>query len=156
MQKLVSIFATVILFCKISNAQPFTLDKKIKPVELKLVNYVNKNKKEWNGKINIADVIQKQDTAYYFVKGISMYQPVYITVVTETPSEKIDINLCKNNWKTPNKTGSTDTKGNWKAKFKTEGSFGIQIAKHNPAVKYRVMVWIGKEVDDVGLKSPFK
>jgi hypothetical protein len=156
MKKLFPILFLVLLFGKTSTAQPFTLNKNIKPVELKLVNYINKDKKDWNGKINITNTTQNTDTAYYFVKGISMYQPVYVTVVAENAVEKVDISLCKNNWKAPNKTGTTDAKGNWKAKFKTEGSFGIQIAKHNPSVKYRIMVWVGKEAEDVGIKSPFK
>lgn len=154
--KLQILIAVFILTTTITVAQPFTLDKKIKPVELRMINYINKENESWNGKINITAVTQNSDSAYYFVKGISMYQPVYITVVTENSLEKVDVFLCKNNWKVPNKTGTTDAKGNWKAKFKTEGSFGIQIAKRNPSVKYKIMVWVGKEAEDVGIKSPFK
>jgi len=154
--KLLLLIIFFTLSTTITVAQPFTLDKKIKPVELRMINYINKDKKDWNGKINITTTTQNTDTAYYFVKGISMYQPVYVTVVAENAVEKVDISLCKNNWKVPSKTGATDAKGNWKAKFKTEGSFGIQIAKRNPSVKYKIMVWVGKEVEDLGLKSPFK
>lgn len=154
--KLLLLIIFFTLSTTITVAQPFTLDKKIKPVELRMTNYINKDKKDWNGKINITTTTQNTDTAYYFVKGISMYQPVYVTVVAENAGDKVDISLCKNNWKSPNKTGTTDAKGNWTAKFKTEGSFGIQIAKHNPSVKYKIMVWVGKEVEDVGMKSPFK
>jgi hypothetical protein len=156
MNKYFSILLLLLVFNKISIAQPFSLDKKIKPVELKMINYVNKENKDWNGKINITEVTQNDDSAYYFVKGLSMYQPVYITVVAENASDIVNINLCKNNWKTPNKTGVTDAAGKWKTKFKTEGSFGVMIAKQNPSAKYKIMVWVGKEVEDLGMKSPFK
>ena len=154
--KLLAFTIALLLNVSIGLAQPFTLDKKIKPVELKMINYVNKDNKDWNGKINFTEVTQNDDSAYYFVKGLSMYQPVYITVVAENALDIVTINLCKNNWKTPNKTGATNATGNWKTKFKTEGSFGVMIAKQKPSSKYKIMVWVGKEVEDLGMKSPFK
>ncbi|MGF2414900.1 MAG: hypothetical protein ACQUYJ_21355, partial [Ferruginibacter sp.] len=108
-----------------------------------------------NGKINITTTTQNTDTAYYFVKGISMYQPVYVTVVAENSGEKVDIRLCKNNWKAPNKTGTTDAKGNWNAKFKTEGSFGIMMITKSRE-PYQIFTWVGKTIRGKDIAAPFK
>lgn len=137
-------------------AQPFSLDKAINPVELKLVDYTHAPDKKWNGKMAMADVTQVNEDSYFYVRGLSMYQPVYFTIVAEKPADKLNVELSKNNWKKADKSGATDAKGKWKASFKTEGSFGIKVKKSNPSSKYRLMVWVGSDAANVGLSSPFK
>ncbi len=139
-----------------ATAQPFSLDKAINPVELKLVDYTRSPDKKWNGKIAMADVTQENENSYFYVRGLSMYQPVYFTIVAEKPSDKLNVELAKNNWKKADKTGATDAKGKWKTSFRTEGSFGIKVKKSNASSKYRLMVWVGKDAANVGLSSPFK
>jgi hypothetical protein len=135
-------------------AQPFTLDKKIKPIELTLIPYKAKDS-IYNGKINITTVTQKEDTLYFFVKGLSMYQPTYIGVDCEDKKQKTKIFLCKDNWKVVNKKGQL-VDGYWFEKFKTEGSYGIMIIKNKPTDVYNIMIWVGKEILNRKLPSPFK
>jgi hypothetical protein len=156
MTKIFSIFLLLVFCTKICRAQPFTLNKKIAPTELTLLNYTDKKDTTWNGKISVITVEQNKDTAYYFVKGLSMYQPIYFGVDAKNSAQKITINLCKDSWKKIERTGVTNNKGSYKTQFKTEGSFGIMIVSKAPLTTYNIRVWVGKEAKDVGVKSPFK
>ena len=137
-----------------SIAQPFTLNKNIKPVELKLIPYKQKDS-TYNGKINITTVTQKEDTLYFFVRGLSMYQPTYIGFDSKDKKLQTKIFLCKDNWKIANKTGQLEN-GYWFEKFKTEGSYGIMVVKSKPTDVYNIMIWVGKEILNRKLPSPFK
>lgn len=136
-------------------AQPFTLDEKIKPIELVLHKINPPKKPEAKGRIAISNITQTEDTMYYFAKGFSIYAPAYVSVTTKKESPEVKIDLCKQNWKTINKAGSTGSKGHWEDKFKTEGDFGIRIiAKEKPA-SYSIIIWNGEDVKP-DMPSPFK
>ncbi len=154
--KILTALLFMILLNSAVQAQPFNLDKTIKPAELMLIDYVSKTNPKWNGKMAMSDVTQRNENSYFYVRGMSIYQPVYFTIVAENPADKLSVELTKNNWKTPDKSGVTDQKGIWKMTFKTEGSFGIKVKKTSAASKYRLMVWVGKEPENSGLTSPFK
>ena len=153
-KKIASITITFVCFLFAAKSQPFTLNKNIKPVELTLIPYKAKDS-VYNGKINITTVTQKEDTLYFFVKGLSMYQPTYIGFDSEDKKQKIKIFLCKDNWKIANKTGQLNN-GYWFEKFKTEGSYGIMVVKSKPTDVYNIMIWVGKELLNRKLPSPFK
>ncbi len=135
-------------------AQPFTLDKKIKPVELIWQNYKAKDS-TWNGKINISTVKQVKDTAYFFVKGLSIYQPVYVSLSTNDKKGECNIFLCKESWTKPDKRGVLKN-GYWYEAFKTEGGFGIMVVTKKKPQTYQILVWSGKELINRKLPSPFK
>lgn len=137
-----------------AKAQPFTLND-INPVELNLIDYKKNDPKE-KGRINVTSVTQTKDTMYFFVKGLSMYSPAYFGITAVKGSAPIVVNLNKENWVQPNKSGETDDKGYWHTSFKTEGDFGIMVVpKEKPAV-YTLVTWVGAEAKDVGVTSPFK
>src|SRR5260370_33973593 len=77
-------------------AQPFTLDEKIKPIELRLDEYKTDDQRA-QGRIAQASFIQKENTQYYFVRGISIFSPDYISITTKDPSAGIKISLHKEN-----------------------------------------------------------
>lgn len=138
----------------VSKAQPFTLND-INPVELNLIPYKKDDPKE-KGRINVTTVTQVKDTMYFFVKGLSMYSPAYFGITAADHTSPITVNLNKENWVQPNKSGETDDKGYWYSSFKTEGDFGIMVVpKQKPAV-YTLVTWVGEEAKDVGVSSPFK
>ena len=148
-----------LLLCFINQSiaqQPFSLDKSIKPTELKWVDYKDTKNPNLNGKVCFAKVTQNKDTAYYFVKGCSMYQPVFFAVTAQNKNQKLKISLAKDNWTQPQKKGVTDTNGAWNSTFKTEGGFGIMVVKQNPSVKYKIHVWLGKEFENLGMSDPFQ
>jgi hypothetical protein len=137
-----------LLFCSIvSRAQPFTLDKKFKPVQLKLHKFNPLKEPKAKGSISITEVMQKEDTLFYFVKGASIYCPIYVGLQSgDSANSTIDISLHKLSWKRAERSGTTDATGHWEQQFKTENDFGIQvIVKEKPTV-YSLMVWVGDEV----------
>lgn len=148
-----------ILFCLIALvqvfSQPFSLDKNLKPVLLNLIPYTDKDT-AYNGKINITDVKQVVDTSYYYVKGLSIYQPVIFTIVGTDGKNNIQIRLSKDNWKKPDHVGSLGANNSWQKLFRTEGSFGIQVIAPSKNAAYKIMVWVGNEPKKILMPSPFK
>lgn len=159
MEKMIRKFIlTGSLFCGFitsANAQPFSLDERVKPTELNLVDY-KKTDTLRKGRINITEVTQHQDTAYYFIKALSMYSPVYVGLTAKPEAGNIKINLCKDNWHAINRNGETGDKGHWQETFKTEGDFGIMVIADKKPAGYTLVVWVGDEAKDVGIASPFK
>lgn len=136
-------------------AQPFTLDERIQPRQLELVNY-RKDDPKRKGRINVTEVTQEKDTLYYFVKDISIYSPVYFSITTENTAVPVKLSLNKENWIQAHRKGETDDKGRWETKFKTEGDFGIMVVPGEKPAKYTLVTWVGDEAKDIGMGSPFK
>ena len=135
-------------------AQPFALDEKIKPTELKLTEYTSKDPR-MKGKVAVAEVTQKNDSLYFFVKGISIFSPVIILVESMDKTEKLNVSLHKNTWNAVEVSGETGSDGTWSKTFTTAGDVGIKIGTKKFPTKYQVVVWVGDEVD-VQMPSPFK
>src|SRR6266852_3373916 len=147
------ILSAVGFFAEPLQAQPFTLDDKIKPTELKLVEYKADDQKG-QGRISQISITQTEATQYFFVQGISIYSPDYVGITAEDPSTGIQISLHKEIWDQPSIPGRTDDQGHWEARFKTTGDFGIKVVPDKLPAKYSLIVWVGKEVDPQ-LASPF-
>lgn len=145
----------ILLIGKSVSAQPFNLKKEIKPTELKLISFNPKDAKK-KGRINLTQVVQVKDTAYYFVKKLSIYSPILVSVAAADPANPVQVSLHKWNWKTESRPGkSTNEKGYWEEKFATEGDFGIMVvASHQPA-SYNIYVWVGDETK-VNIETAFK
>ena len=139
----------------ICSAQPFNLDDRIQPTELNFIDY-KKDDTIRRGKINITEITQNKDTSYYFVKGLSMFSPVYFGLTTKAEAGNIKVSLCKDNWHKAEQTGETGDKGHWQANFKTEGDFGIMVIADKKPADYTMITWMGNEAKDVGMPDPFK
>lgn len=148
------LFVLTLLSGGLLKAQPFTLDN-ITPTELLLVDY-KKDDTLRRGMINVTTVTQVKDTAYYFVKGLSMFSPVYFGLTAPEGSGNIRVVLCKDNWKTANRSGETGEKRHYQEQFKTEGDFGIMVIADQKPASYTMITWMGKEAKEVGIDSPFK
>jgi hypothetical protein len=136
-------------------SQPFNLKKEIKPTELKLINFNPKDVKK-KGRINVTKVGQVKDTAYYFVKKVSIYSPILVSVGAADPTKPVLVSLHKWNWKTPSRPAKqTNEKGYWEEKFSTEEDFGIMVVAPQKPTAYNIYVWVGDEVK-VNVKAPFK
>lgn len=141
-------FLLLFLFIAASvTAQPFNLDTSINPVEIKLRPFkpTHKDSALQKGRMNIIRVTQVKDTLYYFVQGASIYSPVYVGVTSLDPANKIKVQLHKMNWQNANRSGTTDDKGQWSEKFKTENDFGIMVIPGSKPAKYSILVWVGDE-----------
>jgi hypothetical protein len=135
-------------------AQPFTIDEKIKPTELKLTDFAGSSSKE-KGRIALVTVTQKDDSLYFFVKGISIYSPIMVYADSLNKQDKLQISLHKDLWTEVEKSGVTDADGFWSSTFKTGSDFGIKISTPKKPVKYELFVWVGDEVK-VDVPTPFK
>jgi len=135
-----------------SMAQPFTLDEKIKPTEIKLEPYKPGGKAD--GRMYGAVINQTQESQYFFVQGLSIYSPTYVDVAADPPTARIQVALHKETWGTPSLEGKTDDTGRWNATFKTNGDFGIHVTPDRVPATYALVVWVGNEVE-MSLPSPF-
>jgi hypothetical protein len=154
MQKLFSILFLLLLIGKSSNAQPFTLDKNVKPIELRLIDYNGENgDTTWKGKVNFTTVTPKKDTTYFYVRGLSVYQPIYFS--TTGKNKNLEISLCKDSWKNANQKGSLKVNEKWSTNFKTEGSFGIMMITKSRE-PYQMYTWVGKAIRGKDIAAPFK
>ena len=136
--------AFLLLKQEYSIAQPFSLDDRIQPTELNLVDF-KKTDTIQKGRINMSEITQNKDTSYYFVKGLSIFSPVYFGLTTNAEAGNIRVNLCKDNWHQVNQNGETGSKGHWQANFKTEGDFGIMVITEIKPADYSIIVWAGDE-----------
>lgn len=137
-----------------TTAQPYTLDKNIKPTILRLIDYNGKNNDTtWKGKVNFTTLKPVKDTTYFALKGLSMYQPVYFSATSK--NTKVEVRLCKNSWKKAEQSGTLVSKGKWSTRFKTEGSFGIMVVSA-AKIPIQLFTWVGKPIRATDLPSPFK
>ncbi len=127
-------------------AQPFTTDKKLKPIQLKLNEFNPPSDPRAHGKLSITEVTQKEQTLFFFVKGVSIYSPVYVSLQSaDAVSSAIDVSLHKLSWTRAERSGTTDASGHWEDQFKTENDFGVRVVAKTRPASYRLMVWVGDE-----------
>jgi hypothetical protein len=148
----------LLLLCAFGKAvaQPSTLDKNIKPQELKLTDY-KKGDSLMSGKINISKITQQtKDTAYFFVKGAGIYQRVVFSAANRKPNQTLDIALCKYSWNKPDRSGKVEGKKMYSEKFRTEGSFGIRVISKQRNPEYQLLVWVSDEPKKITMTNAFK
>jgi hypothetical protein len=138
-----------------SNAQPFNLTESVQPIELNFTEHKKEGEEKANGRISINTFNQEQDTAYYFIKGLSLYSPTYFSVNSSDPGTDIKVNLCKENWHSFHQSGMVQGKEIWSSRFKTEGDFGIMVIANKKPARYVLLVWTGNEMT-IAMPSVFK
>ncbi len=134
-------------------AQPFTLDEKIKPVELKLTAYKAGDPKA-DGRVSGTVITQTAPTQYFFVQGLSIFSPDYVGVAAEDASSPVNVEVAKETWEQPHLKGQTAASGRWEARFRTSGDFGIKVTSEHLPARYALVVWSGNEVN-APMPSPF-
>lgn len=147
--------STVLILGVAANAlgQPFTLDEKIKPAELKLEPYGAAGDKT-AGRMYGAVITQTQSTQYLFVRNVSIFSPDYVGVSTGDPSAPVTVSVHKDTWDHADRKGQTDPAGVWQTTFKTNGDFGVRVDADRLPATYAVVVWVGNEVT-APVPSPF-
>jgi hypothetical protein len=152
---LLLLFALLLILQKKAAAQPFNLDDRIAPIELNFEEYKKEGADKPKGRISMNTLSQENDTAYYYIKGLSMYAPTYFSLNSTDPAADIKVNLCKENWHTFHQTGNVKGKNIWKSNFKTEGDFGIMVIANKKPAHYVLLVWTGDEMK-IDMPSVFK
>ena len=137
-------------------AQPYTLDKKIKPIELKMFDYKKKGEPLMNGKIHSSVFKQEKDTAYFFVKGAGIYQTVIVAIANKKGNQVLGVTLCKDSWNKPDRMAKVEGSKTYYEKFRTEGSFGIRVIPKQAKNEYQIMVWISDEPKTIKIPDAFR
>lgn len=137
----------VLLFGIQGFAQPFNLDEKINPIRLELQPIDVATKPDVKGGMAITEAQQIKDTMYYFVDGLSIYSPTYVSVTTSDDSEPLEVSLHKMNWHQSERSDKTNGEGEWSETFRTEMDFGLRIIANDIPAKYTILVWSGVETD---------
>ena len=145
------LFVLPLFFSTLLVAQPFSLDKKIKPVKLQL-----KEQKDWKGaKAIAAKGTLTSEGDYYYVKGASMFQPIDIFLLGDD-GKKRKMEVVKNNWKDVNASASTNDAADEIAniKIRTYGDFGIRVFANEAGGNYQLVVYASPDIKHA-LVSPF-
>ncbi|MBO0324136.1 hypothetical protein J0X14_17635 [Muricauda sp. CAU 1633] len=112
-------------------AQPFTLDKAIQPVELKLLADTRAGHE---GELGIVYFNRLKDSAmYHYVTGHDLYNFVDV-LVTSVDGTPLKVSLAKDNWEAvqAEKNTANAQDGMIDFKIRTWGSFGIKIETEQP------------------------
>jgi hypothetical protein len=112
-------------------AQPFTLNKAIQPVELKLLADMREGHE---GELGIVYFNRLSDSVnYHYVTGHDLYNFVDV-LVTSVDGTPLKVSLVKENWETVQAEQNTINANNGMVDFKirTWGSFGIKIETDEP------------------------
>ncbi|RYY58022.1 MAG: hypothetical protein EOO09_00175 [Chitinophagaceae bacterium] len=149
------LLSLLLLTVVVTGAQPFSLDERVVPVELKMEEYTVPGKDKPDGRLAKFVTTQETDTAYYYVKGLSMYSPTYFSINGIDDDVSLHVNLCQENWRQSLRSGDVSGTKIWNSKFKTEDGFGIMVVAKNKPARYVLLTWTGKELD-VPMPSVFR
>jgi len=140
------------LFCPNLSAQPFSMDKNIKPVKLELID-----DKEVEGASGvITNGTLDKDSHYWFAK-VDMFRPVDVYLFSNYGDADFEVDIAGNNWEdvieTQN-TGSADD-GIVHFKIRTEGDFGIHVRPGAKKINYTLVIYANPPVKEY-LGSAFR
>ncbi len=140
------VFTILTLFIYGSSiAQPYTLDKKIKPYKLELKD----DKKQKGAQAAVANVTMTKDPHYFYVNGLSMFQFIDVFIFSNFGNPNFKVELVKNTWgdvEESASTGSSD-KGVINFKLRTEGDFGFKVIPTGQKINYTIMVYASSPIE---------
>ncbi|WP_108425300.1 hypothetical protein [Flagellimonas amoyensis] len=112
-------------------AQPYTLDKSIKPMELKLMADTRKGHEGEKGIVYFNRVTDS--VMYHFVTGHSLFQFVDV-LVTSMDGSPLEVSLNQDIWNDEyNKKSTASSEDNMvRFKLRAEGKFGIKVETDAP------------------------
>lgn len=130
-----------IIFCNLNlSAQPYTLDKKIKPVKLEL----KEHPKYEDAKYNEGDYTLNQGTTnYHYVKGHDIYQFVDIFIFANDGNSNLQADLVSNTWNNIHETKQTSSseKGIINFKVRSYQDIGFSIkSSESKKIAYSIIV----------------
>lgn len=135
----------VAFFCPNLSAQPFSLDKKIKPVKLELID--DEKVEGASGIITNATLDNEQH--YWFTK-VDMFRPVDVYVFSNYDDEDFKVEIANTNWEDiadAQNTGSAEN-GIIHFKIRTEGDFGIHVYPGSKKINYTLVIYANPPVKE--------
>lgn len=138
-----------------SVAQPFTLDKDIKPLEIKLEEYTKLEGAK--GRI-VNTTIKPGDTHYFYVTGHDMFQLIDVYIFGSIGSPMLSANIAKDSWEDVklHKDTKESEEGVINFKLRDQEGFGLMVASPGEvdAINYTIVVMASPPVK-THLGSPF-
>ncbi len=125
-------------FCPNINAQPFSLDEKIKPVKLVLLD----DKENEGGKGIVANATIEDESQYWYVNGHDLFQMIDVYVFSNYGNPNFTVELASTNWNAPDDSQTTHEAKDGIINFKisTQGDFGIHVRPGEEKINYTIVV----------------
>ncbi|WP_179320303.1 hypothetical protein [Winogradskyella helgolandensis] len=143
-----------VAFSYVGFAQPFTLDKKIKPTKLELTEHPKyKGAKYLEG----STTLMKDSINYHFVKGHDVFQYVDIFIFANDAKSNLSADIVFNTWSNVEETQKTATSKDGYINFKVRSyqDIGFTVSSEEAYdIPYTVVVNASPEVKNY-LGSPF-
>lgn len=88
----------------------------------------------------------------FAVGGLSILQPVVVTLFAREPADDLTLTLFKNDWKRPRRTGATGARGRVSFTFRTEGGVNILVRSSGTPQPFTLVAWAGDEIHPSSMK----
>ncbi len=82
----------------------------------------------------------------YSVGGLSILQPVVVTLLTRDETDEVTLSLFKSGWEESLRSGSTRGSGVAQLEFRTEGGVNILVRGSSASSPFALIVWAGDEL----------
>lgn len=99
-----------------------------------------------NGKVMALQGTVGQGGEKFVLEGLGILRPVEVTLLSKDPDADLTLQLCKFDWKKPERSGSTKGSGIQTFKIRTEGDLKIFVASAQGERPYQLVVWVGDEI----------
>lgn len=153
--KILPLLCIVLLAIAPVMAQPYTLDKEIKPIELALQEDTRKGHEGEKGIVYVNRVTDS--TMYHYVTGHSLWQFVDV-LVTSIDGSPFKVSLNQDQWNDDENQKTIRPGGDSTVNFKlrAEGSFGIKIETDNPSNSLYTIAVVASPETKAYLNSAFR
>ena len=91
--------------------------------------------------------------AHFFLETMSIVQPIAVTLVAMKPGGDVSLQLLKDRWDTPHRTGSTKSTGRTMFQVRTQGEMKILVTAPTPT-PFAMSVWVGDDIKPP-MQTPF-
>jgi len=144
--------AFILIISMMASAQPYTLDKNLKPTLLEL-----KQNENGKGKLVIANTDLGQEELYYHVKGHDMFEFLDVSVFSNIGNPNFKVELAHNNWNDVQFTETTSEAEDGIINFKLRAydAFGLHIYPADQETNITIAV-SATEPSMTYLDSPFR
>jgi hypothetical protein len=139
-------------FCPNLSAQPFSMDAKIKPVKLELID--DEKVEGASGVITNATI--DKDPQYWFA-NVDMFRPIDVYLFSNYGSPDFEVDIANTNWEDVVETQNTGSAENGIIHFqiRTEGDFGIHVRPGSEDINYTLIIYANPPIKEF-LGSAFR
>lgn len=148
-----AVFIAILLIGSIALAQPYTLDKNVKPEKLELFDDAENE----GAKGIIKNATIEGEDQYYYVTGHDMFQFVDVYIMANYGNPKIKADLAYINWTDveDSKVTTREKDGIINFKLRVNDAFGFRVYATDEPVNYTIAVYASEPKKEY-LGTPFR